>query len=148
MGIYQLNRLEQFVKKRNEIADKYRKGLKQTDSITLFNTPSHIRHSYYKFPILIDEAVDPESLMQLLKSEYGISTGRVYWPPCHLQPLYMERFNCKEGMFPVAEEILRRVICLPVHVSMVDRDIDYVLTNLKKAINMCSKVRTKVSSGS
>jgi len=135
LGIYQLNRLEYMVKRRNEIADKYRKNLKMADYITLFNTPPHIRHSYYKFPILIDEELNTEDLITLLKDKYGVETGRVYYPPCHLQPIYRKRFRFKEGMFPTAEEVLKKVICLPIHIGMNDEDVEYVLESLSSALN-------------
>jgi len=135
LGIYQLNRLEYMVKRRNEIADKYRKNLKMADYITLFNTPPHIRHSYYKFPVLIDEELNTEDLIMLLKDKYGVETGRVYYPPCHLQPIYRKRFRFKEGMFPTAEEVLKKVICLPIHIGMNDEDVEYVLESLSSALN-------------
>jgi len=63
LGIYQFHRLEHIVKRRNEIATKYRNSLNKTGGVTLFHTPPHIRHSYYKFPILIEDGSDTELLM-------------------------------------------------------------------------------------
>jgi perosamine synthetase len=135
LGIYQLLHLEEFVKKRNEIAEKYEAGLKKISGVKTFHRPSHIRHSYYKFPILIEDGVDTAKLMRTLKEKYGVETGRVYYPPCHLQPLYKELYGFKEGAFPVAEEVLKKVICLPIHYKLNDVEIDYVLESLQSTLN-------------
>ena len=44
-----------------------------------------------------------EKLASLLKEKYGVETGHVYYPPCHLQPFYMENFGTRMGDLPVAE---------------------------------------------
>jgi dTDP-4-amino-4,6-dideoxygalactose transaminase len=134
LGIYQLRRLESYINQRNKIASQYRSGLKGLSGVTVFHTPSTIRHSYYKFPILVDEDIHINKLIQILKDHYGIEIGRLYYPPCHLQPLYQKLMNCKAGMYPTAEEILRRVICLPMHVQIRETDVKYVLNSLTDAM--------------
>jgi perosamine synthetase len=51
IGKYQLAKLEDFILKRNTIAKYYENALKENSDISLFKTPSGIRHSYYKYPI-------------------------------------------------------------------------------------------------
>jgi len=135
LGIHQLNRLEYIVKRRNEIARSYQEHLKDMDGITTFYTPPHIRHSFYKFPVLLEDGINTEDLIKTLKSKYGVETGRVYYPPCHLQPVYKELFGYKEGIYPVAEEVLRKVVCLPVYVQMQNHEIDYVIDSFRKALS-------------
>jgi perosamine synthetase len=72
--------------------------------------------------------------MQKLKSTFGIETGQLYYPPCHLQPLYRNMFGYKEGDLPVSEHVLKRMVCLPMHVRLTDDDVEYVLTSLRLAI--------------
>jgi perosamine synthetase len=93
IGKYQLAKLESFVLKRNEIADHYQIALKEIDSITNFQVPSNIRHSYYKYPIRIADDVDRDKVSTILKLEFGIDTGNLYYPPCHLHPWYKENFG-------------------------------------------------------
>ncbi|MCJ7633630.1 DegT/DnrJ/EryC1/StrS family aminotransferase [Candidatus Bathyarchaeota archaeon] len=131
LGIYQLNRLEEFLKRRNEIAMRYRESIREIDGLTTIEVPSHSRCSFYKFPVIVDEGIDAVLLMQELKSKYGIETGQVYYPPCHLQPIYKKMFGYEEGMLPVSERILKRMVCLPMHVQLTDSDVDYVLNSLR-----------------
>jgi len=100
LGKYQLGNLERFVLRRNEIAQSYEKSLKQREGISLFKKPSHIRHSYYKYPVKLDEDIDAKKLAGTLIEKYNIETGTIYYPPCHLQPFYRETFNTGPGDFP------------------------------------------------
>lgn len=134
LGIYQLNRIEEFIKRRNEIALRYRESIRKVDGLTTIEVPSQFRCSFYKFPVMVDEGIDAVPLMQELKSKYGIETGQVYYPPCHLQPIYKKMFGYEEGMLPVSERVLKRMVCLPMHVQLTDSDVDYVLTNLKLSL--------------
>jgi dTDP-4-amino-4,6-dideoxygalactose transaminase len=134
IGRHQLENLERFVVKRNEIARLYEKCLGDIDRVELFKVPSNIRHSYYKYPIKLSDEVDREKLAAVLKEKYGIETGNVYDPPCHLHPFYRENFGTGEGDLPVAERVLRKVLCLPMHCGISERDVEYVSEALRKSI--------------
>jgi len=136
IGIHQLEQLETFVEKRNDIAKKYEKGLQGIEGVKPISTPSNIRNSYYKYPVYLDEGIDPSRLTQFLKSEYHIAVGEIYYPPCHLMPLYKEMFGYKGGELPVSEQVLKRVIALPMHVQITDAEINRVLKGLAAGIEM------------
>jgi dTDP-4-amino-4,6-dideoxygalactose transaminase len=135
IGKYQLENLEKFVCKRNEIAKSYDSALENIDGVYLFRTPANIRHSYYKYPIRLGEDVDREKVATVLKLKYGIETGNVYDPPCHLHPFYRENFNTKEGDFPVSEKVLRKVLCLPMHFGITNADVRYISSALGCVVN-------------
>jgi len=130
VGLRQLEQLETFIKKREEIAMKYEKGLRRIKGVKPIFTPSNIRNSYYKYPVLVDDEVDPVQLAAFMKSKFHINTGNVYYPPCHLHPLYKEMFGYREGDLPVSERVLRRVITLPMHVQLTASEINRVLKGL------------------
>jgi len=134
LGIHQLEQLETFVEKRNNIAKKYNKGLQEIEGVEPVFTPSNIRNSYYKYPVHLDERVDPSKLTQFLKSEYHVNVGNIYYPPCHLMPLYKEMFGYKGGELPVSEHVLKRVIALPMHAQITDAEINRVLKGLAAGI--------------
>ena len=126
MGRRQLSNLEAFVRKRNEIAKHYERLLVDIKKIALFRTPANIRHSYYKYPLKVKESIDVEELALSLKNKYGIETGNIYYPPCHMHPFYRENFGTKEGDLPISESVLKRVICLPMHAGLGKEDAEYV----------------------
>jgi dTDP-4-amino-4,6-dideoxygalactose transaminase len=126
IGRHQLSNLEAFVRRRNEIARMYERLLADIEEISLFETPANIRHSYYKYPLKVKEDVDVEKLALSLKSEHGIETGNIYYPPCHLHPFYRENFGTNKGDLPVSENVLERVMCLPMHAALAAEDVEYV----------------------
>jgi len=139
LGKYQLEDLEKFVHKRNEIAVYYETALAKKEDISLFRTPANIRHSYYKYPVRLGDDVDREKLESALRIEYGIETGNVYDPPCHLHPFYKENFGTREGDLPISEKVLKKVLCLPMHIAMTKDSVRYVSEALSRAITRLKK---------
>jgi perosamine synthetase len=134
IGKYQLGQLEDFVLKRNVIGKYYTAQCKNVVNLSIFKTPSNIRHSYYKYPIRLGDNVDVEKVAFAMKNEFGIDTGRIYYPPCHLHPWYMENFGTREGDFPVSESVLKKILCLPMHVGINEEIAQYVIDSLGSCI--------------
>jgi dTDP-4-amino-4,6-dideoxygalactose transaminase len=134
VGKYQLENLENFILKRNQIAELYEAELEKIDEVSLFKTPANTRHSYYKYPIRISDEIDGEKLAFILKNEYNIETGSLYYPPCHLHPFYKENFGTREGDLPVSEKVLKKVLCLPMHFGINEENVRYVTEALGSSI--------------
>jgi dTDP-4-amino-4,6-dideoxygalactose transaminase len=137
LGIYQLRALDANIGRRNEIAQTYADGLMNLDKVELFNVPPHIRHSYYKYPVLLSPTIDKQELVEKMKRDRGISLGSIYDPPCHLQPVYQKLFGFRSGMFPTAEAMLKRVVCLPMFQQMTNQEVDYVLQSFHRILPGC-----------
>jgi perosamine synthetase len=135
IGKYQLAQLDEFIKKRNTIAKYYQGRLKNMTGISLFEVPDNIRHSYYKYPIRINNNVDRDKVALTLRREFGIDTGSIYYPPCHLHPWYQKNFGTREGTFPVSEGVLKKILCLPMHVGLTDEIVQYVIDSLGVCID-------------
>src|SRR3989304_6728610 len=109
VGKSQLDNIEEFIERRNMAARYYEDALGHISGVSVFHVPANIRHSYYKYPIKLADEIDRDRLALLMKDK-GIETGSVYYPPCHLQPYYLEHYS-REGEFPVAESVLKKVLC-------------------------------------
>ncbi len=59
-------------------------------------------------------------------NEKGIGTNKHYPIPIHMQECYKD-LNLKEGQFPIAEEISRTELSLPMYYGMTDDEISYVI---------------------
>lgn len=134
IGKHQLEHLERFIIKRNQIAGQYEKALEKVEGVYLFTTPPNIRHSYYKYPIRIGDEIDVEKLAHVLKTKYNIETGSIYYPPCHLHPFYKQNFSIPEGDLQVSERVLKKVLCLPIHVGITEENVRYVTDALINSI--------------
>ena len=126
IGKHQLEKLEEFILKRNMVAKSYEEQLKNVNGLSLFPKANNVRHSYYKYPVRLNKEVDPVRVAVTLKEEYGIETGNIYYPPCHLHPFYMNNFGTKPGDLPVSESVLKSTLCLPMHAGITEEDTTYV----------------------
>ncbi len=130
LGIYQLKRLDENVAHRNQVVRWYREALNEISWMRIPACPENVRHAYYKFPVLVQDGVDRQKLRQIMSDEYHIDLPSIYDPPCHLQPVFQRELNCRAGMFPQAEETLRRQICLPMHAVISRNDVSRVVEAL------------------
>jgi perosamine synthetase len=127
LGIYQLRRIEEFIAKRNQIAKIYNDELSEIDSVRIIKCPSGNRCSYYKYPLTLSDTIDKVKFTEVLGKEYGIETGNVFYPPCHLQTVYQKLdAGNRRGDLSTAERVLSRTITLPIHAAMSKEDAIYV----------------------
>jgi dTDP-4-amino-4,6-dideoxygalactose transaminase len=57
----------------------------------------------------------------------------VHYPPIHLFQMYRER-GFKEGMFPVAESVGRRIVTLPLFPRMTEADVERVCAAVNESL--------------
>lgn len=133
LGIHQLKRLDKYISKRNDIAKKYASSIHEINDIELIFVPTNVRHSFWKYPIILKNSNTVE-LKKIFLEKYDISLGTTYYPPIHLQPVYKIQYGNLEGTLPVSEDVLTRLVCLPMFVGLTEEMIDYVIDSLKKEI--------------
>ncbi len=140
VGRHQLEHLEEFIAKRNQVARWYEEALAHVDGVALFQTPSGFRHSYYKYPILLADGIDRLKVATILKEKFGVEAGHVYYPPCHLQPYYQQTFGTRLGDLPTAEQVLKQVICLPMHYDVTRENVQYIRDALAFSITKLAPI--------
>ena len=69
-----------------------------------------------------------EALEQWLNSR-GIGTNKHYPIPMHLQECYRD-MGCHEGDFPIAEEISKTELSLPMYYGMTEEEIGFVIESV------------------
>ena len=135
VGLSQFARLEEFIRDRRRIAEIYDEKLKKIDGVTPITILSNVKSNYYKYMALLDDGIDRTAIKKELKEKYDVSlSGEVYELPCHLQPIFKDLYGVKEGDFPVAEDICKRQICLPVFATMTEGQAKYVVDSLRAVI--------------
>jgi dTDP-4-amino-4,6-dideoxygalactose transaminase len=140
LGIHQLRALEGFIRRRTELALRYREILERWPQWTLPKVPAggH-RHAWHLYAPLIrpDRAgMDRDAFMQAMK-ERNVGTG-LHYRAVHLYPYYRERFGFKRGDFPNAEAISDRIVSLPLFPSMTDQDQDRVIEAMEDVFRRLS----------
>ncbi|HET6457695.1 MAG TPA: DegT/DnrJ/EryC1/StrS family aminotransferase [Nitrosopumilaceae archaeon] len=133
LGINQLEKLEKHLEKRRMIAAQYERELAKIDGVKcLPNT--NPTHSYWKFITVLDKGIDRNKVRSILREQYFIDAGILYPTLCHLQPVY-QNLGYREGECPVAEEVMKHQLTLPVNPFMTEEDVIYVTESLNKVIH-------------
>jgi len=123
LGIYQLRRADEFLAKRNEVADVYNEELDKLKYVRTIKGAKNGKCSYYKYPLTLDKKVNRAKFTEYLLKEYGVETGNVFYPPCHMQSFYREgKVSVVRGSLSTAEDVLARTITLPMHVEMTHKE--------------------------
>jgi dTDP-4-amino-4,6-dideoxygalactose transaminase len=138
VGKNQLMHLDEFIDKRNRVARQYESMLEGVNAVTLFRAAPNFRHSYYKYPVKLAEGIDRFKVAAVMKDQYGVETGHVYYPPCHMHPYYKEHYGVKDGDLANAERVSKQILCLPMHAALTDENVKYVGESLKSAITAVS----------
>ena len=134
IGLTQLSRINEIIEHKTEVARVYAEsGLSQIGA-TPIPVPDDTIHSYYKYPMTLGHNIDPSSVQNKLKRDHGIETGSIYYPPCHLQPIYMDLFGYHEGSLSISEDVLKRTITLPIFADMKPDDAAYVADCLSRVL--------------
>ena len=136
IGLSQFARLEEFIRDRRSVAKIYDEELKEISGVTPIKIPSDAESNYYKYVALLDDgSIDRAAIKKELREKYGVGlSGEVYELPCHLQPIFKDMYGFKEEEFPVAEDVCKRQICLPVFATMTEEQAKYVVDSLKEVL--------------
>ncbi|MBV6492218.1 MAG: UDP-2-acetamido-2-deoxy-3-oxo-D-glucuronate aminotransferase [Turneriella sp.] len=113
---------------REKIGARYSKLLAQHGIVTPYIEP-HNLSVYAQYTVLVD---DREKVQKKLQ-ENGIPTAVHYPIPLHLQPVFAY-LNQPKGSFPIAERIAERVVSLPMHPYLSEKDQDMVVASVANAI--------------
>jgi UDP-4-amino-4,6-dideoxy-N-acetyl-beta-L-altrosamine transaminase len=138
LGISQMKKLNNFLKKRRSIAAEYRKYLKKEleNIVTPLKENDDGKHAYHLFPVKINFkkiGISRSSLIVELK-KMGIGT-QVHYIPVHLQPYYRKTFKWKTGDMPVAENFYNQILSLPIYPSMPGDGVKRVVNSLKNILS-------------
>jgi perosamine synthetase len=143
IGIAQLERLDEMLNAREDVAALYRERLTQLGAAPCGEHDEHDivlpnenrgdeRRSWFVFCVQLPEGTDRDAVIKSLASN-GIAS-RAYLPCIHLLPPYRERFGFEGGEFPIAERVAERSLALPFFTSMTESQVDRVCTALGEAL--------------
>jgi aminotransferase len=122
IGIVQLEKLRGFISRRKEIDGIYRKELQGVDGISICpEVPDYCTSSYYTFWIQTEKR---NALARYLLDK-GIYTTFRYWP------LHKISFFKSKESFCNADFAANYTLNLPLHQSLTDEEVGYVIATIK-----------------
>ncbi len=133
IGLAQLERIEEIIKQKRELARLYNKRLGEIEGITLPYESKDVRNVYWMYGILLDKkfGVSRDKLKEEL-FKMGVDT-RFFFTGMHKQAPFKASAS---GSYPVSENLEKNGLYLPSAVSLTEEQIGYVcecIGEIKKA---------------
>jgi perosamine synthetase len=91
------------------------------------------RRSWFIYAVLLPAAADRDAVIGEL-ARHGIE-AKAYMPCIHLLPHFRERFDLRQGQFPVAEGASSRLVALPFFGAMGEAQVERVTAALRAALD-------------
>jgi len=133
LGISQLTRVDEFVKRRRYLAARYKSLLSGLPVVTPFQHASgQSAWHLYVVRVMPESAQLRRKVFDFLRNS-GINVN-VHYIPVHLQPFY-RRMGFNPGDFPNAEAYYGSAISLPLYYGLTEDEQDYVVDELRSAIS-------------
>jgi dTDP-4-amino-4,6-dideoxygalactose transaminase len=135
MGLAQLRKAPDFIKKRRELANHYDKLLQDIDALAVPPNPDPYERAYLYYPIKLNSQDFP-----LERDEYGIRLKKkgigvsVHWAkPMYLNDVF-DNANHERGDFPVTDRLANEVLSLPMYPQLEKTDLEKIVETMKDVI--------------
>jgi perosamine synthetase len=143
VGIAQVERLDELLNARDNVAALYRERLtqlgaepagedEQDDIVLPCENNGGARRGWFVFVVQLPVGTDRDAVISSLEQS-GVAS-KAYLPCIHLLPPYRERFGFVGGEFPIAERVSERSLALPFFTAMTEGQVDRVCTALAEAL--------------
>ncbi len=119
-----LPHLDRMNEERRRIAKCYLEGINNPEVILPF-IPDYTNPVWHIFAVRCNKRDELEKYL----NDAGIGTNKHYPIPMHLQGCYKD-LGFKEGDFPIAEEISKTELSLPMFYGMTEEEIVYVIEKI------------------
>lgn len=125
LGISQLSRANEGLKKRKEIAQKYNGAFENNKNI-IRQSGFVEGHAYHLYVIEVENRL---GLYNFLR-EHKIF-AQIHYIPCHLMPYY-KQFGWKEGDMTNAEQYYKNCISLPMFPTLTNEEQEFVISKIEE----------------
>ena len=119
LGASQLKRIDEFTRRRHEIARRYDEELSPSNLVTPYRDPKNYS-ALHLYPIQTYQRIQ---IFNWLQSQ-GIKVN-VHYRPIHIQPFWKKK-GFLPGDFPNSETYYSKAISLPIHFNLTDDQQDKV----------------------
>ncbi|QCC46945.1 DegT/DnrJ/EryC1/StrS family aminotransferase [Halobellus limi] len=127
LGLTQLDRLDDFKRRRDEIIEQYDEAFAEIDGIRTPPQAANADPLYHLYAIEVSEefGCDCKEFVNAMHAEnIGV---QVHYVPLHFHPLFQDRYGYTEGDFPATERVYERIVSLPFFPEMDSSDVRNVV---------------------
>lgn len=140
MGLEQLKKFDGFMQARRRLAAMYRAVLQDVEEIELLDVLPERDHAWHLFivQLKLDKLTQRRDEIAYELRRENIGTG-IHFHALHLHRYYQETLGMKATDCPEASRASERILSLPLHPQLTDKNVHEVVTALKKVIFHASK---------
>jgi dTDP-4-amino-4,6-dideoxygalactose transaminase len=135
IGLHQLTRVEENLKRRNAIWQHYNRAFADLPvGLPAQHEPDTV-HALHLYTLMIDRdrcGLTRDDFMDKLH-KMNIGSG-VHYIGVHLHAFYRERYGYQPQDFPNATWISQRTVSIPLSAKLTDHDVRYIIDNVISAI--------------
>ena len=134
LGLVQLQRLPQFLERRQHLAARYHAQLAGLPLVLPADAPAGDVHAWHLYVVrlALGARLGRDAVIQAL-SDRGIGTS-VHYVPLHRHPYWRDRYGLVPARFPQADAAYQAMLSLPLFTAMTDADQDRVITALHELL--------------
>jgi len=136
IGCGQFEHLDDLIKIKQDIFNRYLEGFKDINEIEMLKEDSdRVSTHWLSIMKLRDSKVTPLEIIEALEKENIES--RPIWKPMHMQPVFSECdfFNHNDEGISVSEELYNTGVCLPSDTNMNEEEQMRVINIIRKLFN-------------
>ncbi|MBK8117199.1 MAG: DegT/DnrJ/EryC1/StrS family aminotransferase [Candidatus Accumulibacter sp.] len=128
LGLLQLNYVEQAIAARLEIARRYREALAEVPGVESIPVAEGVRSNGGYFPVLIgpEYAISRDQLYDEFRRN-SILVRRYFYPLISDLPMYRGIPSAAPANLPVATQIARQVLCLPIYPDIEAATLEQII---------------------
>jgi dTDP-4-amino-4,6-dideoxygalactose transaminase len=135
LGLVQLGRADEFLTRRQAIAQMYDTAFDELDEIRPVSRPSDAGHAWHLYMIRVLRDRSPVTRDELVASLAGQGIGTsVHFIPIHRLEYYRNRYGYAPEDFPVANAAFEELLSLPIYPAMTDEDVWDVVAAVQDAV--------------
>ena len=124
MGLCNLRHIDEEIKKRRIVVERYQKNLRGINGIRLNLVQEGVKSNYAYFPVLFDGyKMNRNQVYEVLKAK-DILARKYFYPLTYNYQCYQDRFPNPQT--PVAEFVADRILTLPLYADLALEDVDRV----------------------
>ena len=139
LGIHQLNRLDEFIKRRTILAENYNKFFQKMKFIQPLSVAKYdFKHAWHLYIIKVDIEklnISRDEFMRRLV-DLNIGSG-LHYSPIHLHKYYKAKYFYKHEDLPNTEYCGERILSLPLFPKMTNKDQKDVIKAIENIISKC-----------
>ena len=126
IGLVQLRRLDAMNGRRREIVKRYNEAFEDLGWIETPVEREYVKSSLHNYAIKVNRGDRNELIAHL--AENGVSAG-VHYMPLYIHPIY-RKLGIK-GDCPVADDVWKKVVILPLYPDMTEEDVKMVVEGVR-----------------